>query len=125
MVKLDLGIIKQNDMDAVGIVEVLNTKFESMNCKKGVHFILHKEIECNSFSKAYKEYKWDLWYINNGEKSKVTTLSNTSRVITEKEESEMTKYMEESLLTFIFNLLLDHNNLTLMLNGRYKGVDTD
>ena len=125
MVKLDLGIIKQNDMDAVGIVEVLNTKFESMNCKKGVHFILHKEIKCNSFSKAYKEYKWTLWYISNGEKFKVTTLSHASRVVTEKEESEMTKYMEESLLTFIFNLLLDHNNLTLMLNGRYKGVDTD
>ena len=112
-------------MDAVGIVEVLNTKLESMKCKKGVHFILHKEIECNSFSKAYKEYKWTLWYINNGEKFKVTTLSNTSRIVTEKEESEMTKYMEESLLTFIFNLLLDHDNLTLMLNGRYKGANTD
>ena len=48
-------------MDAVGIVEVLNTKLESMKCKKGVHFILHKEIECNSFSNAYKEYKWTLW----------------------------------------------------------------
>lgn len=112
-------------MDAVGIVEVLNTKLESMKCKKGVHFILHKEIECNSFSKAYKEYKWTLWYINNGEKFKVTTISHISRVVTEKEESEMTKCMEESLLTSIFNLLLDHDNLTLMLDGRYKGTDTD
>lgn len=108
-------------MDAVGIVEVLNTKFEWMRCKKGVHFILHKEIECNSFSKAYKEYKWTLWYINNGEKFKVTTISHISRVVTEKEESEMTKCMEESLLTSIFNLLLDHDSLTLMLNGKFKG----
>lgn len=112
-------------MNAIGIVETLNTKFECMQCKKGVYFILHKEIECNSFSKAYKEYKWTLWYINNGEKLRVTTLSHTSRVVTEKEESEMVKYMEELLLTFIFNLLLDYNNLTLMLNGRYKGTDTD
>lgn len=112
-------------MDAVGIVEVLNTKFECMECKKGVHFILHKEIECNSFSKAYKEYKWTLWYINSGEKFKVTTISHISRVVTEKEESEMTKCMEESLLTFIFNLLLDHDNLTLMLDGRYKGINTN
>lgn len=107
-------------MDAIGIVETLNKKFESMECKKGVHFILHKEIECNSFSKAYKEYKWTLWYINSGEKFKVTTLSHTSRVITEKEESEMVKYMEESLLTLILNLLLDHDNLTLMLDGKFK-----
>ena len=112
-------------MDAVGLVDVLNTKLESMKCKKGVHFILHKEVECSSFSKAYKEYKWTLWYINNEEKFKVTTLSHTSRVVTEKEESEMTKYMEDSLLTSIFNLLLDHDNLTLMLDGRYKGADTD
>ena len=112
-------------MDAVGIVEVLNTKFECMGCNKGVHFILHKEIECNNFSKAYKEYKWTLWYINNGEKFKVTTLSHISRIVTEKEESEMTKYMEELLLDFIFNLLLDHDNLTLVLDGKYKGTDTD
>lgn len=112
-------------MNAIGIVETLNTKFECIQCKKGVHFILHKKIECNSFSKAYKEYKWTLWYINSGEKFRVTTLSHTSRVVTEKEESEMVKYMEELLLTFIFNLLLDHDNLTLMLNGRYKGTDTD
>ncbi len=112
-------------MDAVGIVEVLNTKFEWMQCKKGVHFILHKEIECNSFSKAYKEYKYTLWYINNGEKYKVTTISHTSRVVTEKEETDMVKYMEELLLTFILTLLLDHDNLTLMLDGRFKGFDTD
>ena len=112
-------------MDAVGIVETLNIKFESMKCKKGVHFILHKEIECNSFSKAYKEYKWTLWYINNGEKFKVITLSHTSRIVTEREELEMIKYMEELLLTFIFNLLQDYDNLTLMLDGRYKGIDTD
>lgn len=112
-------------MDAVGIVEALNTKFEWMQCKKGVHFILHKEIECNSFSKAYKEYKYTLWYINNGEKYKVTTISHTSRVVTEKEEIDMVRYMEELLLISILTLLLDHDNLTLMLDGRFKGFDTD
>ena len=112
-------------MDAVGIVEILNTKLESMKCKNGVHFILHKEIECNSFSKAYKEQKWTLWYINNREKFKVTTLSHSGRIVTENEESKMIKYMEEQLLTFIFNLLQDHDNLTSVLDGRYKGADTD
>lgn len=112
-------------MDAVGIVEVLNTKLELMKCKNGVHFILHKEIEYNSFSKAYKEYRWTLWYINNGEKFKVTTLSHSSRIVTENEESKMIKYMEEQLLTFIFNLLQDHDNLTSILDGRYKGTNTD
>ncbi len=112
-------------MNAIGIVEVLNAKFESMECKKGVHFILHKEIECNSFSKAYKEYRWTLWYINNREKFKVTTLSHSSRIVTENEESKMIKYMEELLLTFIFNLLQDYDNLTLMLDGKYKGTNTD
>ena len=47
-------------MDAIGIVEALNTKFKEMGCKEGIHFILHKEVRYNSFSKAYKEYRWTL-----------------------------------------------------------------
>ena len=112
-------------MDAIGIVEVLNTKLESMKCKKGIHFILHKEIKYNSFSKAYKEYRWTLWYINNEDKSVVNTLSYTDKATTENEYSKINEYMEKSFLSLIYSLLLDNSNLNLMLNGKYRGNNPD
>lgn len=107
-------------MDAIGIVEVLNNKIKEYTDKG--HFILHKEIECNSFSKAYKEYRWTLWYIYNRSKHKVTTLSNTGRVVTDNEEANMISFMEAYLLSYIFDLLQDTNTLKLMSNGEFKGI---
>lgn len=108
-------------MDAVGIVEALNIKFEDMKCKKGVHFILHKMVICNSTIKAYKEYDYTLWYIADGKKYQVTRIVHKARVVTEKEENDVIKFMEKSLLSSVFNLFLDHNNLILMLDGKFKG----
>ncbi len=108
-------------MDAIGIVEALNKKFESMECKKGIHFILHKKIECNSTIKAYKEYDYTLWYISDSKKYQATRIVYTARVVTEKEESDIVSYMEEQLLTATYNLLLDHINLNSMLDGSFTG----
>lgn len=108
-------------MNAVGIVEVLNREFEYNGCKKGVHFILHKKISANSTMKAYKEYDYTLWYINEGKKYQVTRVVHTSRVVTEKEEESIVNYMEEQLLLRIFSILQDSINLKSMLDGSFTG----
>lgn len=108
-------------MDAVGIVEALNTEFESRGCKKGVYFILHKKISANSTMKAYKEYDYTLWYINDGKKYQATRIVHTARVVTEKEEEHITNYMEEAILMRIFSILQDNINLKSMLDGSFTG----
>lgn len=108
-------------MNAVGIVEALNKKFESDGCKKGVHFILHKKISANSTMKAYKEYDYTLWYINEGKKYQATRIVHTARVVTEKEEENIVNYMEEALLMRVFSILQDSINLKSMLDGSFTG----
>lgn len=112
-------------MDAIGIVEVLNNKLESMKCKKGIHFILHKKIDSNSFSKAYKTYEYVLWYINGKERIKTLRMEHTARVVTEKEEEKTIKELENQLLMSIFNLLQDPINFNTILNGEFKGFNSD
>ena len=112
-------------MDAVGIVEILNTKLEVMKCKKGIHFILQKKINNNSFSKAYKTYEYILWYVNGKEKVRTFTLNHTARVVTEKEEENINKEMENKLLMNIFHLLQDPINFNTILNGEFKGFNSD
>lgn len=108
-------------MNAIGIVEALNKKFESGGCKKGVYFILHKKISTNSTIKAYKEYDYTLWYINEGKKYQATRIVHTARVVTEKEEENIVNYMEEQLLMRVFSILQDSINLKSMLDGSFTG----
>lgn len=107
-------------MDATGIVEVLNKRFEAMKCKKGIHFILHKRIDSKPI-KAYKEYNFTLWYVNGDNKYPVTNITHISRVVTESEKNNAIKYMEEQLLMNIYSLLLDNVNLNSMLDGSFTG----
>lgn len=106
-------------MDATGIVEELNNLIESLECKKGVYFILHKKIVPSSI-KAYKEYDYTLWYINGKNKYQVTRIFHTARAVTEKEENCTIKYMETQLLQRIFSIIKDTKFLE-MINGNFIG----
>lgn len=107
-------------MDSEGIVEVLNRKFEAMKCKDGVHFILHKRVEDKPI-KAYKEYRFTLWYVSRNTKYPVTCITYTSRVVTESEKNNIIRHMEEQLLMNIYSLLQDNINLNSMLDGSFTG----
>lgn len=108
------------NMEAVGIVKVLNNKFKAMNCKDGVQFILQKRVTPSTI-KAYKEHDYTLWYIFNNKKYQVTRIVHTARVVTEKEEEYINKYMEEELLMRVYSILLDELNLKSMVDGSFTG----
>lgn len=107
-------------MDATGIVEALNKKFEWLQCKKGIHFVLLKSVK-PALVKAYKEYSYILWYINNKKKYIVDTITITSRVVTDSEEKKIISNMEEELLLITYDILLNKDRLNLMLNGEFQG----
>lgn len=108
-------------MNAVEIVNILNKKFESLNCKKEVHFVLHKVVNTNKTVKAHKEYDYTLWYLNDDKKYQTFRIVHSCRVTTEKEEENVIKYMESVLLTRIFSLFQDTDNLKSMLDGTFTG----
>ena len=108
-------------MNAVEIVEALNKEFETKECKKGVCFILHKKISSDSTIKAYKEYDYTLWYINEEKKYQAARIVHIDRVVNEKEEKQVISYMEKALLMKIFSLLQDSNTIKSMLDGSFTG----
>lgn len=108
-------------MNAVEIVEALNLKFELMNCAKGVHFVLHKQIEVNSVVKAYKDFDYTLWYVSEKGKYQVMRHAETARVVTEKEKEDFIKHMDRKLLIDIFSLFQDGVYLKFMLDGSFIG----
>lgn len=108
-------------MDAVSIIETLNDKLSSLN--SNTHFVLHRSMKLNSFSKAYTECTYTVWYINKEEKYKIIDIKYADRTVTEEEEKRLTEHMEKEVLSFIYNLLLDQYTFNLMINGRYKGTD--
>lgn len=109
------------NMEAVTIVEILNKKFELMNCVKGVHFILQKLTKNNNSFKAYKEYNYKLWYLYNGQKHIIIDIKHTAREVSDSEKAENIKYMDEQLLLRIFSLFTDNININPMLKGEFQG----
>ena len=108
-------------MNAVEIVEALNLKFEMMNCAKGVHFILQKQIKVNSVVNAYKDFDYTLWYVNEKGKYQVMRHAATARVVTGKEKEDFIKHMDKKLLIDIFSLFQDNDTIKSMLDGSFTG----
>lgn len=108
-------------MDATGIVEVLNNKFEHMGCTKGVHFVLQKYILDNKPFKAYKTYTYRLWYINKRKQYIIGEIKHTNREVSDAEKKSNIKYMDSQLLIKVFSILMDNINLNLMLKGEFQG----
>lgn len=107
-------------MDATEIIKVLNKEFEIDNQSNKIFFILQKKIIPNSI-KAYKTYEYTLWYINDKTKYKATRMEHTARVVTEKEEADMIKYMDSQLLHYIFRTLQDPVLIADMKKGNFTG----
>ena len=108
-------------MNAVEIVEALNTKFKMMSCAEGVHFVLHKQIEPNSIIKAYKDFDYTLWYISKKGAYQVMGHKETARTVTEKEREYVISRMDKKLLMDIFSLFQDNNTIKTMLDGNFTG----
>lgn len=106
------------------IVETLHKYLKGIGCDSNVHLVLHKKITPAAM-KAYKEYNYTLWYINKENRYPVTRIVHIARVTTDKEDRDVTDYMEEQLLIKIFSLLRENRIIKPMLDGSFVGYGTE
>lgn len=111
-------------MKAEDIIEGLNRHIETKREDKGVkttgHLILQKEIMPHSSFKAYKTYKYTLWFAKKGKSYKVIVLEHTAKVLDGQEEN-MNREMNIMLSTSIFNWI-GSNFYEQVINGEYNGI---
>lgn len=104
-------------MEAVGIIDVFNKFLGDID---GVVIVLQK-AKMQTQVKAFKEYTWIVWYINNGKKYQLFAHNHTAREVTEAEERHNIKVMEEHLLSNLFNITQDNELLKSLRNGEFTG----
>lgn len=82
-------------MKAEDIVEGLNRHIENKRTELDIdtsgHLILQKNVEQHSVFKAYKVYKYTLWYIKNRKKFQLLSTQITDKVLNGQEESIIKK----------------------------------
>lgn len=104
-------------MEAVEIIDVFNKFLGDID---GVVIILQK-TKTQAQVKAFKEYTWIVWYINNGKKYQLFGNNYTAREVTEAEERHNIKVMEEHLLSNLFSITQDSELLKSLRNGEFTG----
>ena len=112
-------------MKSEDIIEGLNRHIETKRKDGGIkatgHLVLQKEILPHSSFKAYKIYKYTLWFTKKGKSYKVIVLQHTAKVLDGQEENmnrEMNIMFSESLFNWIRS-----DYYTDVINGTYKGVE--
>lgn len=104
-------------MEAVEIIDVFNKFLGDID---GVVIVLQK-TKTQTQVKAFKEYTWIVWCINNGKKYQLFAHNYTAREVTEAEERHNIKVMEAQLLTNLFSIVSDEKLLKSLRNGEFTG----
>ena len=104
-------------MEAVEIIDAFNKFLGDIG---GIVIILQK-AKMQTQVKAFKEYTWIVWYVNNGRKYRLFTHNHTAREVTEAEERYNIKVMESHLLINLFNTVSDEKLLKSLRNGEFTG----
>ena len=111
-------------MKTEDIIEGLNLHIEAKREDKGIkttgHLVLQKEITPHSSFKAYKIYKYTLWFVKRGKSHKVMVLQHTAKVLDGQEES-MNREMNIRLSNMIFDWI-GSNFYKQVINGEYNGI---
>lgn len=114
-------------MKAEDIIEGFNLHIETKRKDRGIkttgHLVLQKEIKPHSSFKAYKIYKYTLWFAKKGKSYEVMVLEHTAKVLDGKEESMLRK-MDIMLSTSIFNWI-GSDFYEAVIKGEYNGVSED
>lgn len=110
-------------MKTEDIIEGLNEHIETIRanqklCVNG-HLVLQKEIIPNSTFKAYKTYRYVLWFTIKGKSYKVISIEHTAKVL-DGQEGNITRYMNVTLSTQIFNWV-GTEEYKQVINGIFKG----
>ena len=114
-------------MKAEDIIEGLNlhieTKRKDRDIKTTGHLVLQKEIMPHSSFKAYKIYKYTLWFAKKGKSYEVMVLEHTAKVLDGQEENTL-REMNIRLSTLIFNWI-GSASYEAVIKGEYNGVSED
>lgn len=112
-------------MKSEDIIEGLNRHIETRREEEGIntygHLVLHKEIEPHSSFKAYKTYRYTLWFVKNKKSYRVLALQHTDKVLDNREEN-MTRKMNIMFSELLFNWIRSTYYIEV-INGTYKGVE--
>lgn len=111
-------------MKAEDIIEGLNLHIETKRKDRGIkttgHLVLQKEIKSHSSFKAYKIYKYTLWFAKKGKSYEVMVLEHTTKVLDGQEEN-MNRRMNIMLSNMIFNWI-GSDFYEQVINGEYNGI---
>ena len=111
-------------MKAEDIIEGLNLHIETKRKDRGIkttgHLVLQKEIKPHSSFKAYKIYKYTLWFTKRGKSYEVMEIQHTAKVPDGQEEN-MLREMNIMLSTSIFNWI-GSDFYESVIKGEYNGV---
>ena len=112
-------------MKSEDIIEGLNKHIETRRKKEGIntsgHLILHKDIEPHSSFKAYKTYRYTLWFVKNKKSYRVLILQHIDKVLDNQEEN-MIRKMNIMFSELLFNWIRSDYYIDV-INGTYKGVE--
>lgn len=111
-------------MKAEDIIEGLNKHIETRREERGIkttgHLVLQKEIMPHSSFKAYKVFKYTLWFTNKGKSYRLITIQHTARVLDGQEEM-LLREMDIMLSINIFNWI-GSNFYEAVIKGEYNGI---
>lgn len=104
-------------MEIKHVIESLNSHLEdirkSLNINKKGHFVLQKTITPNNQFKAYKTYRYIVWYVQEGVKYKIITTQIQDKVIEGREEGIINKLNSE-LYRCLFDFISSTNYRSLV-----------
>jgi hypothetical protein len=114
-------------MKTEDIVEGLNRHIEAKREENGIkttgHLILHKEVEPHSSFRAYKIYKYTLWFVKDKKSHRVLTLQHSAKVLNGQEE-DVIREINIIFSEMIFNWM--HSSFyEKIIKGEYNGVSED
>ena len=111
-------------MKAEDIIEGLNIHIEAkrrdLNIKTKGHIVLQKEIEPNQTFKAYKNYRYTLWFVKDKKSYRIMTVQHSARVLDGQEgpvQRQMNIILSESIFNWIGSSFYES-----VIKGEYNGV---
>lgn len=111
-------------MKAEDIIEGLNKHIETRRSERGIenvgHMVLQKEIIPHSSFKAYKIYRYTLWFTKRCKSYKVMTAQHIAKGPGGQEENIL-REMNIMLSTLIFNWI-GSDFYEAVIKGEYNGV---
>lgn len=114
-------------MKAEDIIEGLNRSIEDKRHELKInttgHLVLQRTVKPHQTFKAYKEYKFVIWFVKGGKKYRVITIKETAKVLDGQEES-MIRRVNVELSRLIFNWI-GSNFYEQVIKGEYNGISED